>query len=166
MCLLDFGPHHGIHHGEASCLRGVPRPLSGHRSPDLQEVGVPHAATDEVVAHVAARLCPLAQQDDVSLHRLAQRLHRGHRRLHVLLVQPIVGTVWEEGECRQQVIDGERGVGVQTGRERGVGERVGLSDRRGRERERWWQNTEHDPHYYLPALRAWSHHNFNYGKIK
>lgn len=66
---------------------------SSRRSPDLQEVGLAHAASDEVISHLAAALGALPQEDEVRLDLLAQGLHRGHRRLHVALVQPVLTSV-------------------------------------------------------------------------
>lgn len=58
--------------------------------PDFQEVLLAYVSADEVVPNLSASVSPLPQPDQVSLDLLAQRLHRGYRCLHVLVIQTIV----------------------------------------------------------------------------
>lgn len=61
--------------------------------PDFQEILLAHTPADEVVLNLSASVCPLPQPDQVGLDLFTQRLHRGHRRLHVLIVQTVVASI-------------------------------------------------------------------------
>lgn len=61
--------------------------------PDFQEILLAHTPADEVVLNLSASVCPLPQQDQVSLYLFAQRPHCGDRRFHVLVIQTVVTTI-------------------------------------------------------------------------